>query len=135
MQPALGLGFMASHTPKPAAVRAVNVSTHAFFGIGLWLGVTALMLIRRRRCERAASAGALAGLSVRAATVPRGRTGRANGGRCSQIRSKRATSRTKTIAPPTSTVTVTVGAVPDFPYGSAINREYDVSLLASGRRP
>lgn len=38
MQPALGLGFMASRTPKPAIVRAVNVSTHAVFGVGLWLG-------------------------------------------------------------------------------------------------
>ncbi|MPZ59462.1 MAG: DUF2938 family protein [Rhizobiales bacterium] len=38
MQPALGLGFMASHTPKPAAVRAVNISVHAWFGIGLNFG-------------------------------------------------------------------------------------------------
>ena len=30
------------------------------------------------------------------------------------------------------TVAVTVGPISDFPYGSAINREYDVSLLASG---
>jgi len=38
MQPALGFGFMAARTPKPAAVRAVNVSVHAIFGIGLYLG-------------------------------------------------------------------------------------------------
>ena len=41
MQPALGLGFMASHTPKPAVIRAVNVSVHAVFGVGLWLGAVA----------------------------------------------------------------------------------------------
>ena len=38
MQPALGLGFMAARTPKPAAVRAVNVSVHTVFGAGLYLG-------------------------------------------------------------------------------------------------
>jgi len=38
MQPALGLGFMTSRTPKPAAVRLMNVSVHATFGIGLYLG-------------------------------------------------------------------------------------------------
>ncbi len=38
MQPALGLGFMAARTPKPGAVRAVNVSVHTVFGIGLYLG-------------------------------------------------------------------------------------------------
>src|SRR5258708_18312294 len=38
MQPALGLGFMAARTPKPAAVRAVNVSVHTVFGVGLYLG-------------------------------------------------------------------------------------------------
>ena len=35
MQPALGLGFMAARTPKPAAVCAVNVSVHTVFGVGL----------------------------------------------------------------------------------------------------
>lgn len=38
MQPALGLGFMAARTPKPAAVRAINVSVHIIFGLGLYLG-------------------------------------------------------------------------------------------------
>lgn len=38
MQPALGLGFMAARTPKPAAVRAINISVHAIFGLGLYLG-------------------------------------------------------------------------------------------------
>ena len=37
MQPALGLGFMAARTPNPAAVRAINVSVHAVFGLGLYL--------------------------------------------------------------------------------------------------
>ena len=41
MQPALGLGFMASNTPKPAVIRVVNVSVHAVFGVGLWLGAIA----------------------------------------------------------------------------------------------
>ena len=39
MQPALGMGFMATCTPNPAAIRAVNVSVHAIFGLGLYLGV------------------------------------------------------------------------------------------------
>ncbi len=38
MQPALGFGFMAARLPKPAAVRAVNVSAHTVFGVGLYLG-------------------------------------------------------------------------------------------------
>lgn len=41
MQPALGLGFMAARTPKPAAVRAINISVHAIFGLGLYLGALA----------------------------------------------------------------------------------------------
>jgi hypothetical protein len=41
MQPALGLGFMAARTPNPAAVRAINVSMHAVFGMGLYLGAVA----------------------------------------------------------------------------------------------
>jgi len=38
MQPALGLGFMAARTPKPAAVLAMSVLAHTVFGIGLYLG-------------------------------------------------------------------------------------------------
>lgn len=41
MQPALGLGFMASRAPHPATVRAINVSVHAAFGVGLYLGAIA----------------------------------------------------------------------------------------------
>ena len=40
MQPALGMGFMAANTPKPATVRAVNVSVHVVFGLGLYLGAS-----------------------------------------------------------------------------------------------
>ena len=39
MQPALGLGFMASRTPNPTVVRATNISVHVVFGMGLYLGV------------------------------------------------------------------------------------------------
>jgi len=38
MQPALGLGFIAARAPNPTAVRAINVSVHAVFGLGLYLG-------------------------------------------------------------------------------------------------
>ena len=38
MQPALGLGFVAARTPNPARVRAINISTHTVFGLGLYLG-------------------------------------------------------------------------------------------------
>jgi hypothetical protein len=41
MQPALGLGFMASGAPKPAAVRTINASVHAVFGLGLYAGASA----------------------------------------------------------------------------------------------
>jgi len=38
MQPALGLGFMAARTPHPGLTRAINVSVHAVFGLGLYVG-------------------------------------------------------------------------------------------------
>jgi Protein of unknown function (DUF2938) len=41
MQPALGLGFMAARTPRPGATRAINISAHVVFGIGLYLGALA----------------------------------------------------------------------------------------------
>jgi hypothetical protein len=41
MQPALGLGFMATRAPRPTVVRGVNVSVHAAFGAGLYLGAMA----------------------------------------------------------------------------------------------
>lgn len=34
-QPALGLGFMAARTPRPVVTRAINVSVHTIFGIGV----------------------------------------------------------------------------------------------------
>jgi hypothetical protein len=39
MQPALGLGIMASRTPNPPAFRLTSVSVHLVFGLGLYLGV------------------------------------------------------------------------------------------------
>lgn len=41
MQPALGLGVMAARTPNPASVRAINISVHLVFGLGLYLGAVA----------------------------------------------------------------------------------------------
>lgn len=41
MQPALGLGFMAARSPKPAASRAMSFSVHTWFGIGMYLGALA----------------------------------------------------------------------------------------------
>lgn len=38
MQPALGLGIMASKTPHPAAARAASLLSHAVFGLGLYGG-------------------------------------------------------------------------------------------------
>jgi hypothetical protein len=45
MQPALGFGFAAARFPHPGAVRAVNASTHAIFGLGLYLGAASSLLI------------------------------------------------------------------------------------------
>ena len=44
LQPALGLGFVARHTPNPAVTRTVNVSVHAVFGLGLYLSSVAWRL-------------------------------------------------------------------------------------------
>jgi hypothetical protein len=38
LQPALGLGFMATRAPHPGVIRTINASVHAVFGIGLYLG-------------------------------------------------------------------------------------------------
>lgn len=43
MQPALGLGFFAAKTPHPRVIRIINISVHAVFGFGLYLGA---LLIR-----------------------------------------------------------------------------------------
>ena len=41
MQPALGFGFIAAHLQDRSTVRAINVSVHAIFGLGLYLGAVA----------------------------------------------------------------------------------------------
>ncbi len=46
MQPALGMGFMAARAPRPAAVRGLNLSMHAIFGLGLYLGANVWQLAR-----------------------------------------------------------------------------------------
>jgi len=38
LQPAMGAGVFASRTPRPALVRLVNLSMHAVFGAGLYVG-------------------------------------------------------------------------------------------------
>ncbi len=38
MQPAMGLGFAASRSPRPAAARVQSLITHTIFGLGLWIG-------------------------------------------------------------------------------------------------
>jgi hypothetical protein len=42
MQPALGLGFFAARTPHPTLTRIINVSGHAAFGVGLYLGAISI---------------------------------------------------------------------------------------------
>jgi hypothetical protein len=37
MQPALGFGLMAARMPNAVAIRAINVTTHVAFGVGLYL--------------------------------------------------------------------------------------------------
>jgi len=44
LQPAMGAGFFARRTPRPAVVRLVNISMHSVFGGSLYL---AWLLIRR----------------------------------------------------------------------------------------
>lgn len=38
MQPAMGAGVAASRAPRPAAARLQSLTTHAVFGLGLYLG-------------------------------------------------------------------------------------------------
>jgi hypothetical protein len=45
MQPALGLGFFAARTPHPSVTRIVNISGHAAFGVGLYLGASAISFL------------------------------------------------------------------------------------------
>lgn len=46
MQPAMGMGFAASHAPAPNAVRLRNLAIHTVYGLGLY--GTALILNLRR---------------------------------------------------------------------------------------
>jgi hypothetical protein len=45
MHPALGLGFFAAKTPHPSITRIINVSGHAAFGVGLYLGVMSMSFL------------------------------------------------------------------------------------------
>jgi hypothetical protein len=45
MQPALGLGFFATKTPHPNVTRIINVSVHAAFGFGLYLGAILIRVL------------------------------------------------------------------------------------------
>ncbi len=45
MQPALGAGWFASRTPRPAVARLVSISMHTAFGIGIYVGVRTLAAI------------------------------------------------------------------------------------------
>ena len=45
MQPALGLGFMAAKAPHPSATRIINISGHAAFGFGLYLGAILIRVL------------------------------------------------------------------------------------------
>jgi hypothetical protein len=42
MQPALGQGFFAARMPHPSVIRIINVSGHAAFGVGLYLGAISI---------------------------------------------------------------------------------------------
>ena len=42
LQPALGLGVASSKTPHPARARVKSLTTHAMFGIGLWISALVL---------------------------------------------------------------------------------------------
>ena len=39
LQPGMGAGWFASRTPNPMASRAIGVTNHVFFGLGLYAGV------------------------------------------------------------------------------------------------
>jgi hypothetical protein len=42
MQPGMGAGLAASRTPKPWSARLQSLTTHAIFGVGLWVASWAL---------------------------------------------------------------------------------------------
>lgn len=45
MQPGMGLGFFASRTPDPNAVRLRSVLTHVLFGLGLYVAGLARLVV------------------------------------------------------------------------------------------
>jgi hypothetical protein len=45
MQPGMGAGIAASHTPRPNAARAQTLITHAIFGLGLYVSARATNLL------------------------------------------------------------------------------------------
>jgi Protein of unknown function (DUF2938) len=45
MQPALGLGFFAARAPHPNVTRIINISGHAAFGVGLYLGIISISVL------------------------------------------------------------------------------------------
>jgi hypothetical protein len=47
MQPAMGAGFAASRTPRPAAARLQSLANHTVFGVGLFATATALAYLRQ----------------------------------------------------------------------------------------
>ncbi len=44
MQPAMGVGVAASHSPNPAAARVRNLATHVVYGVGLYLSAVVLSI-------------------------------------------------------------------------------------------
>lgn len=47
MQPAMGAGFVASRTPRPAVARLQSLANHAVFGVGMFVTATALAYLRQ----------------------------------------------------------------------------------------
>jgi hypothetical protein len=45
MQPAFGCGFFAARTPHPSVTRIINISGHAAFGVGLYLGAISISFL------------------------------------------------------------------------------------------
>jgi hypothetical protein len=44
MFPAMGYGFFGAHGPEGTRLFASSLVSHAFFGLGIWLGVRAMLL-------------------------------------------------------------------------------------------
>lgn len=49
MQPAFGLDFAASKTPKPMQARLKSLMTHTVFGVGLWNCASGVSYVLRVR--------------------------------------------------------------------------------------